>query len=293
MADKIEILTQIYNGIKPAVNECGFSPVYPDGINKDEAPIKESKGTYTIEYKGENKAFKIEHFNDKIYLYGAAKEGNIQSSDYSKLDESLFEIDNATDKEIRYFINNYTDTLVETFGTKDVKPVKTKLPVPVSKAQAKSGNVSYDPNTLASRFTAIYPELRPLYKENCEKYGEFLPEDFFKNYGTPKVIEVIKKNNPTEMKRLFKLFNEIYDDGTNETQSLLCVTILGALNNDEDLLANCVDYISQDLLQPVLSVNRFLASSAGKGPKMKLENPPPYKPKKKKKKSGFLSNLGM
>lgn len=291
MAEVKEVLNAIFNGIKPAVEECGFAPVYPNGADKTAAPIKEDKGTYSIEYKGENKAFKIEHFNDKIYLYGAAKEGEIQSTDYSKLDESLFVMESADDKDIRYTVNNYTDTLVETFGTKLVKPIKSKLPVPVSKAQAKSGAVAYDPNTLANRFTAIYPELREAYKTNCEKYGQFLPEDFFKNFGAPKVIEVIKKNNPTEMKRLFKLFNEIYDDGTNETQSLICVTILGTMNNDQDLLANCVDYMSEDLLSPVISVNRYLGSKSGKGAKIKLEHPPAYKPKKEKKKS-FMSTLG-
>ncbi len=164
------------------------------------------------------------------------------------------------------------------------------MPAPVSKAQAKSGSVSYDPNTLANRFTAIYPQLREEYKSNCEKYGQFLPEDFFKNYGAPLVVEVIKKNNPTEMKRLFKLFNEIYDDGTNDTQSLITVTILGSLENNMELLANCTDYMNDDLTVAVINVNKFLWSNNGKGARMKLENPPKYKPKKQKQ--SIMSKLG-
>ncbi len=291
MADIREILESIYKGIQPAVKECGFSPVYPDGTDKSAAPITESSGRYVMEFKGENKAFRIEHFNNRIFLYGVAKEGEIKSADFVKLDESLLEAETANDKDIRYAVNNYTDTLVETFGTKFVKPVKSKLPAPVSKAQAKSGAVSYDPNTLANRFTAIYPELREAYKENCEKYGQFLAEDFFLNHGNPKVIEVIRRNNDTEMKRLFKLFNEIYSDGTNETQSLICVTILGSLENDMELLANCAEYMSTELAQPVINVNKYLASKAGKGARMKLDNPPPYKPKKQKKSA--VSKIGM
>ena len=291
MADTKEFLSSVYKGIQPAVNECGFNPVIPAGADKTLAPVQEENGAYFIEYSGEGKAFRVEFFNDRIYLYGANKEGKISKSDYTSLDESLLEIENANDKDIRYVVNNYSDTLVENFGTKLVKPVKSKLPTPVSKAQAKSGAVSYDPNTLASRFTAIYPELRDEYKENCEKYGRFLPEDFFMNHGNAKVLEVIKRNDPTEMKRLFKLFNEIYEDGTNETQSLICVTILGSLENNMELLANCTEYMSPDLASPVINVNKYLASNAGKGARMKLENPPPYKPKKQKK--NVMSKLGM
>ena len=91
--------------------------------------------------------------------------------------------------------------------------------------------------------------------------------------------------------RLCKLFNEIYSDGTNETQSLICVTILGSLDNDMELLANCTEYMSSELAQPVINVNKYLASNAGKGARMKLDNPPPYKPKKKKK--SVMSKIGM
>ncbi|HZK38880.1 MAG TPA: hypothetical protein VFD23_01860, partial [Clostridia bacterium] len=85
----------------------------------------------------------------------------------------------------------------------------------------------------------------------------------------------------------------IYEDGTNEIQSLIAVSILGSLGNDQDLLANCVDYMSKDMLSPVIQVNKFLASKSGKGAKMRLENPPPYKPKKAKRENPITSALGM
>ena len=160
-----------------------------------------------------------------------------------------------------------------------------KLPTPVSKAAAKSGEACYDANTFANRLSVIYPELRDEYRKNIETYGEFLPEDFFKNHAAPVVIKVIKENNPQKMRKLFNLLNEIYDDGTNEIQSIIAVTVLGELNNDQDLLANCVDYMSADMISPVVQVNKYLAKS--KSARMRLENPPKYKPKKAKKKNMF------
>ena len=85
--------------------------------------------------------------------------------------------------------------------------------------------------------------------------------------------------------------NEIYEDGTNDTQSLIAVTILGELNNDKILLARCVDYMSETMAPPVIEVNRYLASAAGKKAKKQLKNPPAYKPKKQKKPGMFAQAM--
>lgn len=291
MADIYSVLADIVGGLNATLNDCGFTAVIPSGVEKGELPAVTESGRITIEFKGENKALKIEHFNNKVSLHGVNKEGEINSSDFSQLSLSLLDAETADAKDVKYIVNEFSETLVESFGTKTVKPTKSKLPTPVSKAAAKSGSVSYDPNTLANRFTSIYPELREEYKANCEKYGQFLPEDFFMNHGTPVVIQTIKENNPQKMKRLFNLLNEIYEDGTNETQSLIAVTILGAMDNNQEMLANCVDYMSEDMTGPVINVNKYLASSSGKGAKMRLGNPPKYKPAKAKKK-GIMSMLG-
>ncbi len=291
MADIYSVLSEINSGLAPVLAECGFTAVIPAGVEKGELPAVTDSGRITIEYKGENKALKLEHFNNKLALLGAAKEGEILSSDFSQISLSLLDSESADSKDVKYIVNEFSETLVEHFGTKTQKPTKTKLPTPVSKAAAKSGSVSYDPNTLANRFTAIYPELREEYKANCEKYGQFLAEDFFINHGTPVVLATIKENDPTKMRKLFNLLNDIYEDGTNETQSLIAVTILGAMNNDQEMLAACVDYMCDDMTSPVINVNKYLASKGGKGARMRLENPPKYKPEKAKKK-GMMSMLG-
>lgn len=293
MADIYNVLGDVFKGLGEIVKDCGFEPVIPEGIEKDALPAVTDSGRITIEYKGENKAVKIEFFNNKITLLGAKKEGEILASDFSQLSVSLLEPEVANEKDVKYIVNEFGDTLVETFGTKNQKPVKNKLPQPVSKAAAKSGSVTYDPNTLANRFTAIYPELREEYKANCEKYGKFLPEDFFVNHGNAVVHATIRENNPAKMKKLFNLLNDIYEDGSNETQSIIAVTILGSMENDQEMLAACVDYMSDDMTAPVINVNKFLASKSGKGAKMKLAKPPKYRPEKAKKKKGMMSNLGM
>ena len=91
---------------------------------------------------------------------------------------------------------------------------------------------------------------------------------------------------------LFNLLNEIYDNGVNDVQSLIAVSILGEMHNDETLLSNCVDYMSDELCVNVIRINKYLASSAGRSARIRLENPPRYKPKKAKKNSLLSSLMG-
>ena len=48
-------------------------------------------------------------------------------------------------------------------------------------------------------------------------------------------------------------------------------------------------YLTDTMLEPVLSVNERLSKS--KSARMRLANPPAYKPKKQKKSGGLLSQL--
>ena len=294
MADIYTALSAILKGMEESLAASGFEPVLPHGVKKDELHAVTESGKITLDFRGEKGALRIEHFDDKIALLITDKTGeDVAESDFGQLSLSLLEPSTADEKDTKYIANEFSESLNQRFGSKTSGGSLSKLPPPVSKAAAKSGAASYDANTLGSRFTVLYPELRAQYKANIEQYGEFLAEDFFDNHGTAVVLQTIKENNKLKMKKLFNLLNDIYEDGTNEIQSLIVVSILGSMNNDQLLLANCVDYMSKDMLGPVVQVNKYLASASGKGAKMRLENPPPYKPKKAKRENPITSALGM
>ena len=92
MADIYAILSDINNGLSGVLGECGFTAVIPEGVEKGELPAVTDSGRISIQYKGENKALKIEHFNNKLSLHGASKEGEILSSDFSQISLSLLNI---------------------------------------------------------------------------------------------------------------------------------------------------------------------------------------------------------
>lgn len=282
-----EALRLIDKGIAENLSLKGFSAVYSDSQKKDELPINEDDGKVYIDYVSERGNVRVLFSDNKLcFQTGEDKGGEIV---YTSISASLFDED-SDEKDVKYIANEFNDCLDSRFKTKvENKPAKgVKLPPPVSKAAAQNGSF-YDPNTLANRYTVFYPELRDEYKRNVEKYGDFLPDEFFTQYGSY-AVNTIRQNDKQQMKKFFNMMNEIYLDGTNEVQSLIAVTIFGQLNNDDELLANCVDYMDPELAAIVINVNRYLASKPGKKAIKLLENPPAYKPPKAKK-QGIMQTL--
>ncbi len=286
MAVNVEKLQGVLNSLSDVLKGFGFEQ------QKDEAGnfFALSEEEATTVFAGEKGALKFRYAGERVELYSADDEETLATSP-KRIVVSLLP-DDATDKDAKYVVNEITETLTDRFPKKAPVPKKQAQKAAaqtVSKAAVKNGSF-YDASTLASKLCLVFPELREPYKANIAEYGEFLGEKFFTEYGTEKVINAIKQNNPQTMKKMFQILNEIYEDGTNDTQSLIAVTILGELDNDQILLARCVDYMSETMAPPVIEVNKFFATSAGKKARKKMQNPPPFKPKKVKK-PGFFSQL--
>ena len=153
------------------------------------------------------------------------------------------------------------------------------MPKAVSRSKAKNGVISYDVDSLANRFGTLYPEYKDAIKQNISDYGEFLPETFFQEVGTAKVIDVIKNGSEQERKKLFKMLGDVYEDGTNEVQDVIGVTILGEMKNDPEMMAVADKYMTEYMAGPVHEINKITAKNNRLT--KKLANPPAYKPKKK------------
>lgn len=253
--------------------------------------ITEEENGLWARFTGEKGVFAVNLNEEKVTLF-TGEDAENPTETPKKVSVCLFDAD-ISEKDLKYVTGDFCETLRKLYSDKPAAPTKKqqqKATQTVSKAAVKNGSF-YDPTTLASKLCIVFPELRPYYKENIDTYGEFLAEEFFTKYGTKKVIDAIKQNNPQTMKKLFQVLNEIYEDGTNDTQSLIAVTIMGELGNDQILLAQCVDYMSETMAPPVIEVNKYLASLSGKKAKKKLLNPPAYKPKKQKKPGMFAQAM--
>lgn len=280
-------LELIIKGIDKPLTEYGFKIEYPEGVRPPELPITENGNKSIIMYRGESGRVRLEHENGKLALFCArADESDAPDDDMRRVSLSLLDLEEFNEKDIKYICEEYAESFEKNFSNKSQYSGK-KMPTPVSRTQAKSGVLAYDANTLGSRFTTIYTQLRDEYKINVETYGEFLAEDFFINHGNALVLSTIQENDKIKMRQLFKLLNDIYEDGTNDTQSLVAVTILGeTLAGKPELFENAKEYFSETMAEPVTEIYNYLSKS--KSARMRLQNPPVYKPKKKK---GLFSSM--
>ncbi len=263
-----EIFKAIENNLKETNGQLGFKKT-PSAEN--ELSFSSDKGKYRLVHDSES----------NILTFECAYTVDGETTDFNTISRLLLDPADFDEREARSTSNEIIDEVDRLFKVK--KPVnldKVKMPKSVSRTKAKNGIISYDVDSLANRFGALYPEFKDIIKQNVVDYGEFLPETFFTEHGNAKVLDVIKSGNEAEQKKLFKMLGEIFEDGTNEVQDIIAVTILGEMKNDKEMMAVADKYMTEYMSGPVHEVNK-LTSKNNRFTK-KLKNPPAYKPKKRK-----------
>ncbi len=274
MFERKEALQLILKNCSERFEQIGFAPA-PVCENGEEAYVDFTKDDITIRL--------LSHDN---ILDVTEKAGD---GDFVKVESNLLDLDTYEERDLKSLSNEILETVSTSYGKK-AKQVVKKAPQTISKSAAKNGT-EYDPNTLASRISTLYPELKDAYKENFQTYSEFLGEDFFVNHANKYIMDTIRSNDTATMKKLFKILSDIYENGSNDVQDLVVVTILGEIDNDQTLLDRCHEYITDnDFYDTLVAVNKYLASPAGKKAKELMKNPPAYKPPKKKN-GGMMSAL--
>ena len=216
-----------------------------DSTNTELGFKKQSGDENSIVFSGEKGIYRVAFDSaSSIMSFECAYDTESDEPEFNTIFRSLFDVEAYNDKDAKSLGNQCRDELVNLFKSrKKVDLDKVKMPKAVSRTKAKNGIVSYDVDSLANRFGTLYPEFKDEIKRNIAKYDEFLPETFFTEVGTEKVLDVIKNGNATERKKLFKMLNDVYEDGTNEVQDVIGVTILGAIQNDKDMMAICLSLI--------------------------------------------------
>lgn len=277
MLERQEAVKAIHKGCVEKFEELGFSF----------AGISEDDGGICADYTKDDITVRLLSHDNLLDMLEKISDGENEGS-FKKVSVNLLELDDSDEKSLKSLCNEINDSVAESYGKKAVKTA-TKAPATVSRAAVRAG-MTYDANTLANKILLVYPELKTAYKENIEKYGEFLSDDFFTEHGNGYILSTIRSGDAQTRKKLFKILVDMYQDGSSETQNLICVTILGEMNNDPDMMAVCRSYIEDDEFYETLkAVNELLASGKGKRLREKLKNPPKYKPEKRK--GGLMSNM--
>lgn len=250
-------------------------------INKENNFKKVKTDEESLMFKSDKGIYKIS-FESDILLFECSYEDKGADTEFDTISKTLFELDRVEDNDAKYAGNEIADEITSLFGAKKkVDLDKVKMPKSVSRSKAKKAMINFDIDSLANRFGVIFPETKDIIKQNIVDNGEFLPEDFFENHGAPVVLDVIKNGSETDKKKVFRMLNEVYEDGTNDVQDIIGVTILGAMKNNKDLMDIADKYMVESLAGPVHEINKITAKN-NRFTKQ-LKNPPAYKPKKKSK----------
>ena len=263
-----EIFRILDKNLKDINNELGFS--------------RSASDEKSVTFSGEKGIYRLIHDAEtNIIQFDCAYEDKGEETQWNTVSRSLFELSVADDRDVKSLSNEIEDELQHLYNArKKVDLDKIKMPKAVSRTKAKNGIISYDTDSLANRFGTLYPEFKDEIKRNIAEYGEFLPETFFVEYGNAKVLDVIKNGTKAEQKKLFKMLGEVFEDGTNEVQDIIGVTILGEMKNDPQMMAVADAYMTEYMAGPIHEINKLTAKN-NKYTK-KLKNPPAYKPKKNK-----------
>lgn len=278
MLNRNDALNAILKGCTEKFEDNGFKLVAPVQEENETAYVEFAKGDLTIRLLSHDNLLDIME--------------KVEDGEFVKTESNLLDLDDCDERSIKSLCNEINDTVVSSHGKK-ARQVAKKAPTTVSKTAAKNG-ANYDAYTLASRIVTVYPELKDALKDNVQTYPEFLGDDFFVNHANKYIIDTIRANDKQKIKKLFKILSDIYENGTNDVQDLVVVTILGELNNDKELIDRCLEEVADDdFAQTIVAVNKYLASGAGKKAKALLNNPPKYKPPKQKKQSMMSSLMGM
>jgi len=268
-------LQAITKTMLPVLKETGFAQ-------------EKSTETNTAVFVGNEGVLRLVIADDRVMLEHA----DSTDGDFTNLSAGLLEIANSTDRDLTFWGGVLSESVSRKFAQDTYKPTaagKKPPPKSVSKTAIKKGDAYYDTLALGNSFTGIYPELRAEFKDNYERYGEFLADEFFKHHGTPAIAESLRKKDKTQLKRVFNLLNDVYENGMNDAQSEVAVTILGSLSAVQ--LADSLDYLSDDLRPVAVQVNKYLCGASGKNACKRLEHPPIYRPKKEKKPGVFQQML--
>ncbi len=284
-----QMMEMLYAGIEPAMTSCGFTAERQADAPKGSSPVYERESQSVIDFKSDKGRARFVFNKDRIHLLFGANDIDLTDDSAFNLDSTyLFVLEEYGEKDLKSLVNEISEYMTDTYLVKKKTNTKMKAPATVSKAAAKSGAMAYDPITLATKFAGMFPALKDDIKDNINTYGEFLCEDFFVNHANRYIMDVIRSNNPQQMKKVFNILGEVYEDGTNEVQSLIAVTILGEIRNDPHIIQQIMPYLTDTMLEPVLAANERLAKS--KSSQLRLEHPPKYKPKKQKR-PGLLQSL--
>ena len=103
-----------------------------------------------------------------------------------------------------------------------------------------------------------FPEFAGAYREHLRYYGNLLGCVFFASETLLGALERLLRTNEdrARIRQYIDFLEDMYANGDDEVQNIVCVAILECLGDDETVLRNAFSYFSEELMRASQSVER-------------------------------------
>lgn len=295
--NKKEALLSLFKMIEGTTALLNMEPkTSQEKVEKTPSPVLSDGENEYLLFEGARGAVKIDLLPHAVEVFCKKEDGD----GFSLENQILFDYsgENWDVKESHSAANLVSETIADYFGTEFVPASESKetvakiekgeeKPLPAKpasdvKKQIKKQGVNYKAVTMALRIEAIYPEIKGEVDKMIDRYGVFLPEEYFEKYATPLIAKSIKEEDRQTLKKVFKTFNKFYSEGSSNVQSLIVVSILGlSIIKDETLMKKCKNYMDEGLQSAVVSLVDYLGKHNPDKYMSEYNSPKPYKPTRK------------
>lgn len=216
----------ILSQLKPFLTEQGFaqSPDAPEIYLNGQKAVK-------IAYNDKRKMFLL-YMADVIEGEGV---------DFKELSGWLFD-DSHGEKDAIVIAEDFQKAISGELGLAPTKgKIQREVSLPSKNAEGQTPGVE----ALAKRFLDLFPQYKPVYKDDVAKYGEFMYDDFFAKTAAVKLKELTTQEgfSKKHLVKFFTMMNDLFAEGDNNVASTIMFTILGgAFGGDLALFDSMKDY---------------------------------------------------
>ena len=215
-----------------------------------------------VVYTNSTHAVKIWYNEDrKLFMLDLAVLNGEESVDFVNKSMYLFD-EGHNDKDAKSVGSDFADTLNDAFGVTQKRRVSVDLP-----SKAAPGSTPGE-DAFCNRFLTLYPQYKEKYKEDVEKYGDFLYERFFSETAAVKLNELMASGDKKAIIKMLQMLDEFYVDGNFDVQSTITYTIIGgAFRNDNDLFEKACAYMQENaphLLIPKKNMMQYVMAKENK-----------------------------
>lgn len=261
---EINILNKAFEGIcekvEKALSQQGFTRQNVSSENKEEkvALFINDTMAYSVFYNGEKNHMMLRSC-------GMTEEG--PDNEWRNLATWLF--DPETDKlsDAESIGKDFSEMLTASSQIKKVQQAKKK-----KKKNKDDGNA--DPEFLAKRFVAFFPELKDEIKFEADNYYPFRGVTFTKKSLVPRIKEYIKTNNKKQLEKMGTLLSRQYGNGDIDTRSIITIVIINSFNDSE--YEKMYEFFDEDLQKASKGARKYIGKKV--------------KPEKIKKKKSFVAD---